>query len=315
METRAHHILIGLFTLAVVAAAIVFTLWLGKTGSDKRYDLYDIVFEEAVSGLSKGSGVEFNGIKVGEVASLRLDPNDPRRVLARVRVDSKAPVRADTRARLAMVGVTGISKIRLTSGKSGALSPPLRTTAKGTVPVIVAEPSPFSKLLEDGGDMVFNFNELLMQMRKLLSAENADNLGRTLRNLEQITGTIAAQRDEMAEALRQLTQASRQANTALTETTKMMAGANRLLDEQGRQTLESAQRSLAAFERSMLTVDKLVTDNRGQIGGGMRGLAELGPAIGELRLVLASLRQIVRRLEDRPADYLLGQEPTREFQP
>ena len=53
-----------------------------------------------MSGLSKGSTVEFNGIKVGEVAQLQLDPEDPRRVRARIQVDASAPMRTDTRARL-----------------------------------------------------------------------------------------------------------------------------------------------------------------------------------------------------------------------
>ena len=96
METRAHHVLIGLFTVLVVGAALMFTLWLGKSDADRQFDTYDIVFQEAVSGLSKGGTVEFNGIKIGDVVSLSLDPDDARRVIARVRVDSAAPVRTDT---------------------------------------------------------------------------------------------------------------------------------------------------------------------------------------------------------------------------
>ena len=109
METRAHHVLIGLFTLLVVSAALIFALWLGKSDADRQFEVYDIVFQEAVSGLSKGGTVEFNGIKIGDVVSLRLDPEDAHRVIARVRVDSTAPVRSDTRARLVPAGITGLS--------------------------------------------------------------------------------------------------------------------------------------------------------------------------------------------------------------
>ena len=112
METRAHHVLIGFFTLLVVGAALLFALWLGKVDSDTQFDAYDIVFQEAVSGLSKGSTVEFNGIKIGDVSSLRLDPQNPQRVIARVRVDSTAPMRTDTEARLVPSGITGLSIIR-----------------------------------------------------------------------------------------------------------------------------------------------------------------------------------------------------------
>lgn len=313
METRAHHVLIGLFTLLVVGAALVFALWLGKVDSDKQFDMYDVVFQEAVAGLSKGSTVEFNGIKIGEVSNLRLDPKDPRRVLARIRVDSEAPIRSDTRARLAPAGITGISTIRLSSGddpNSTELSP-----ADGEVPVIIAQPSPLAKLLADGEDVIFNVNELLIQARALFSNDNAASVGRTLQHLEQTTGALAAQREDMGRALRQLALASEQANAALAEATKMMSATNHLIDTQGKQTLESAQRSMAAFEQAMQTVDKLVADNRGQLDSGMRGIADIGPALTELRRTLASLRAITRQLEDRPADYLLGLEPTKEFQP
>lgn len=313
METRAHHVLIGLFTLIVVGAALVFALWLGKIDSDRQFNMYDVVFQEAVAGLSKGSTVEFNGIKIGEVDSLRLDPKDPRRVLARIRVDSTAPIRTDTRARLTPAGITGISTIRLSSGddpNSTELRP-----ADGEVPVIVAQPSPLSKLLADGEDVMFNVNELLIQARALFSAENAASIGRTLQHLEQTSGALAAQREDMGRALHQLALAGEQANTALAETAKMMNSTTRLLDSQGRQTLESAQRSMAALEQTMQAVNELVAANRGQFDNGMRGIADIGPTLTELRRTLASLRTITRQLEDRPADYLLGLEPTKEFQP
>lgn len=313
METRAHHILIGLFTVLIVAAAIGFALWLGKVDGGKRYEQYDIVFEEAVSGLSKGSAVQFSGIKIGEVSNLRLDPVDPRRVVARIRVDSNAPVHADTSARLVMMGVTGISIIRLSSGND--MKSPRLHNRDGKVPVIVANPSPISKLLADGEDVISNVNELLLQTRTLFSTENTASISRSLRNLEQISSAIAAEREDMRQAIRQLAQASQQANTALLAATRMMSNANSLISEQGKQTLESAQRSMAAFEKAMQTVDKLVADNRDQLDGGMRSFADLGPAITELRVTLASLHKITRRLEDKPADFLLGNEPTREFQP
>ncbi|AMO35996.1 MlaD family protein [Thauera humireducens] len=314
METRAHHVLIGFFTVLVVGAALLFALWLGKADADKQFQSYDIVFQEAVSGLSKGSTVEFNGIKIGDVSSLRLDPQDPRRVIARVRVDSAAPVRTDTQARLVPAGITGMSIIRLSSGENMA-SPPLTAASGDEVPVIIATPSPLTKLLADGEDVVLNVNELLIQARELFSADNVDSIGRTLHNLEQATGTIAAEREEISLALRELARASGQANAALVEATKLVGAANRLVDVHGAQTLKSAQQSMAAFERAMLTVDALVSDNRGALDSGVRGVAELGPALAELRDTLASLRAITRQLENRPTDYLLGLEPVKEFTP
>lgn len=313
METRAHHVLIGLFTVLVVGAALMFALWLGKSDADRQFETYDIVFHEAVSGLSKGGTVEFNGIKIGDVVSLSLDPDDARRVIARVRVDSTAPVRTDTQARLVPAGITGLTMIRLTSGNDPASQ---RLVApEGEVARIVAAPSPFSRLLADGEDAITNGNELLVQARALLSADNVAAIGRTLDNLEQTTAALVAQREDVSAALREITQASRTANAALAEATRVLGTANRLIETQGTQTLDSARAAMQTFERAMGAVDTLIADNREPLDGGLRGLAEIGPAVAELRTTLASLRTITRQLEDRPADYLLGLEPTKEFTP
>ncbi len=48
---------------------------------------------------------------------------------------------------------------------------------------------------------------------------------------------------------------------------------------------------------------------------GRQLFAELGPAVSELRDTLAALRGISRRLEENPANYLLGREKTKEFTP
>lgn len=313
METRAHHVLIGFFTLLVVGAALMFALWLGKTDSDKQFRTYDVVFQEAVTGLSKGSTVEFNGIKIGDVSSLRLDPKDPRRVFARVRVDAEAPVRSDTRARLVPAGITGISIIRLSSGDDPA-SKPLEGEA-GQVPEIVATPSPLSKLLADGEDAMLNANQVLLQARELFSAQNVESVGRMLQSLEQATGAIAAQREDLGRALKELAGASEQANATLAEASKLAKATNRLVDERGVQTLQSAQNAMAAFERAMQNVDALLAENRAQLATGVRGAAELGPALTELQDTLVSVRTIARQLENRPTDYLLGNETMKEFKP
>ena len=116
METRAHHVLIGLFTLLGSLAAVGFAIWLGNTSSSRDYNHYTVVFNEAVSGLSRGSTVQYSGIRVGDIVELRLDPQDPRRVLAHIRVESHIPLREDTRARLSFTGITGTSVIELSHG-------------------------------------------------------------------------------------------------------------------------------------------------------------------------------------------------------
>lgn len=315
METRAHHILIGLFTAVIVAGALVFALWLDKANRQHQYDLYDVAFEEAVSGLSRGSTVEFNGIRIGEVAALRLDPQNPQRVFARVRIDSSVPVRSDTVARLVPAGITGRSIIRLSSGNepdSVALS---GGDDDADVPVIPAVPSPLSRLLTDSSDIVLNANDLLLQAQALFSSDNVQAISRTLRNIEQASEAIAGEREEIHAILAGMTLATEQAHAVMGEAATLIQATHSLIDDRAAQTLRQAERSMQAFEQAMLALDELIDDNRGELNSTVKGLAEVGPVLTQLRELLDSMHTITRQLEDAPADYLLGREPVREFQP
>lgn len=313
METRAHHVLIGFFTLFITVAALLFGLWLGKPGGDQQFMRYDVVFSEPVSGLSRGSTVEFNGIKVGEVSNLRLDADDPRQVIARVRVEMGAPVRTDTRARLVPTGITGLSTIRLMSGDDASST--LLRPSRDEVPVIVAELSPMSRLMVEGEDAMLHARELMLAAREIFSPENVRHFSATLSNVHALSETLAGQREDIGTMLQQLAETAAQATSTIAEVGEVMRSTNRLVDGELKQTLASAQRSMSALERVMGDVEALTSDNREHIGSGLRGLAGIGPAVTELHNTLISLNAITRQLEERPADFLLGRESTREFKP
>jgi len=310
METRAHHLLIGLFTVFITGAALVFALWMGRGSTEGNQATYDVLFDEAVSGLSKGSAVEFKGFRIGTVYDLRLDPGNPRLIRARIRVDANVPIHTDTHARLHTAAITGLSTIRLTEGKEERLK-----SRPGEIPIISTERSSLDRFLDRSEDVIFNANDVLVNMQALLSERNLAHIERILDNLELATGSFANSREDMRQTLTQLSRASAQANAVLAEASQLMQNANRLLDGPGKGAFDSMQRSMATLERTTQTLDKLLADNRTPLDTGFKSLAELGPAVTELRSTLASLRMVVRRLEERPTDYLLGREPTREFKP
>ncbi|WP_085723512.1 MlaD family protein [Pseudomonas sp. R37(2017)] len=312
METRAHHVLIGLFTVMVVTAALLFGLWLAKSSVDTEFKDYEVVFNEAVSGLSKGSSVQYSGIKVGDVISLRLDPKDPRRVLARIRLAGDTPVKEDTQAKLALTGVTGTSIIQLSGGTPQ--SPTLKGK-DGNLPTIVASPSPIARLLDDSEDLMAGVNTLMHNANLMFSTENIERISNTLEHLEQTTGTIAEQRGDIRQAMQQLASVGKQANTMLEQTTALMRNANGLLNEHGKDALGSAEQAMKSLQESSATLNKLITANQESLNSGMQGLNGLGPAVHEMRETLSSLRAITERLEANPSGYLLGSEKTKEFTP
>ena len=313
METRARHVLIGLFTLIAAALAVLFALWLGRSDRSRDFHLYDIAFEEAVSGLSRGSTVEFNGIRVGDVVDLRLDPDNPRNVFARVRVERDAPVRTDTQAMLMPVGITGTSLIRLSSGNA-----PTTQALVGddqNIPIIHATPSPMSKLLAGGEDVLYNFNQLLVSANTLFSNENIQSLSKTLAHIEKTTQALANQRDGLGQAIANFNQAAVQAKSALAEMDKMMRSGKQTISVDFKQTLGRADKAFTSFEKSMNTLEATIQENRGSLQGGARGLSEAGPALTELRSTLNTLQDVLRQFDNRSGNSLINREPMKEFAP
>ena len=319
METRAHHVLIGALTLLILAAAIGFTLWLSKSSHDKEYDLYDIVFEEAVSGLNKGGIVEFNGIRIGEVISLSFDRHDAKKVIARVRVDHAAPIRSDTEAKLMSSGITGLSVIRLSSGNK---TNSVLLDDDDEIPVIIASPSPLTKILSSGEDMLTTVNAILLQTRNLLSEDNLNHVKQTLVNVEKSTAIIAQQEQKIHQLIERLTQASEQANQTLIAATQLMKNSDELVQQQGKPlltqtnaTLVQVQQSMAVAEQTLTKLNQTLSDNQNSITVGLAGMTELGPALVELKTTLASIRQISQQLENNPSNYLFQTGTVQEFQP
>ncbi|HEX7324618.1 MAG TPA: MlaD family protein [Rhodanobacteraceae bacterium] len=306
METKAHHVLIGAFTLLVVVLVLLFALWLGKTSLNRQYNYYDIVFTEAVTGLSKGSPVQYNGIQIGEVSQLKLDPRDPRKVLARIQVAADTPIKMDTRAKLGLLGLTGVAFVQLTGGDP--TSRPLMPSVRDPVPVIKSESSALTKLLSSGSDVVTSLNVILDRVSQLVSRKNVARLNATLANISETTGALASERNN----LRTLIQQAAAASTQLTQT---LAGANQLINGPGKLTLTRAASAMVSLQQTTQSLNQILADNQGSLQSGLRGMDQIGPTLRELRTTLRDIHQITSQLQSNPAGYLLGREHATQFTP
>jgi phospholipid/cholesterol/gamma-HCH transport system substrate-binding protein len=180
METRANYVITGSFTLAVVVAVFGFIFWFQHhTGGGAR-TAYRIVFDGSVAGLQPGAAVNFNGIRVGEVAGLALDTHDPRKVLATISVDHDAPVRADTKVGLEFQGLTGLATVALTGGAADAAT---LVADNGEPPTLHADPELSADVTKQARDVLTRIDGLV--------GDNELALRSSLRNIETVTATLA----------------------------------------------------------------------------------------------------------------------------
>jgi phospholipid/cholesterol/gamma-HCH transport system substrate-binding protein len=319
METRASHVLIGAFTLGVLVAAFLFVLWIGKLQLDREWDLYDIVFTEAVTGLSVGGAVQYNGIQVGEVRRLSLSKDNPGEVIARVRVTGGTPIKTDTKAKLTFTGLTGVAVIQLSGGTAEAQA--LAANAGEDVPRIHAEESALQKLLTSSEDIVTSVNDLLLRLSVLLRQENLDRIAATVAHIEKITGETAAHAGEIGTAIADISAASDALRATLARTEGLVVkleqladNGNAVLGTEGRELLVSARAALDSARRFTDAAGTVVTENRGAVAGfAQQGMSEVAPALADLRAALNHLQRLADQLENDPSVLLRGAEKLEEY--
>lgn len=205
METRANYALIGIFTLAVIAAAFGFVYWFSGGGRGQERQNIRVVFSGSVSGMSQGSTVSFNGLRVGEVKEISLLPEDPRRVVAIIQVGRDVPIRADTRARLEYQGLTGVANIGLSGGEPGA--PPLVAGPGQPMPTIFADRSDFQDLIETARNIARRADDVLERVGRVV-ADNEGSINRTVQNVERFSQALGENAEGIDRFLAQVGQAA-----------------------------------------------------------------------------------------------------------
>jgi phospholipid/cholesterol/gamma-HCH transport system substrate-binding protein len=307
METKANYVLIGAFTLVASVALLLFALWAAKYSSEKEWQAYAVIFDEPVTGLSEGSSVQYNGISVGTVETLRLAPEDPRRVIATLRVQDDAPVKTDTRAKMSQSGITGPPFIQLTGGSPKAKRLTLVDTRE--VPVIRTESSALQNIADTA-------NRLVSRMDAVLSDENVQHVAKTLANIEALTASLAAQREDMRLIIADARVSSAELRSTLTRADDVVGDVDRELADKLPALVGKLDSTLTKLESAAGGAESIVNDNRGAISSFANdGLGQVAPTLSELRALTRDLRQVTDRLEGGAAGYLLGRDSPKEFEP
>ena len=310
MEPRAHHLIIGLFTILAFAAALIFSLWLAKPSADRDWGYYEIVFDHAVGGLSEGNPVLYSGVQIGDVVELNLDPDNPGHVRVLVRVDQSVPIRENTKAGLVLANITGSMSVQFSGGSPDR---PALEGDRDNPPVIMAEPSAFNNLLANGEQLLTKADRLLTSATELLSGDNIENASAILKNTREATDALLDRRDQLIALLEQFDAAAIRAEEAAIKVSNVSDNANELLQNDGQRVLESMDQALAVITSTMARIDELTRNNQGAMDAGLQGMGELAPALRELRATLRSLNQFTHRLEQDPTGTLFGNETMKEM--
>jgi phospholipid/cholesterol/gamma-HCH transport system substrate-binding protein len=299
VERDAKYAAVALFVLLAVAAAFAFVWWYSGKGDRRVYERYEVYFDGTVSGLSQGSPVRYLGVDVGRVLSLEVDANHPGRVTVVAQIDSTAPISRATRARLGLLGLTGLLYIDL------QLDPAVSSAGellKGDrYPVIQAQKGDIEAFLEGLPDLVGQVGEVLGRIDRLLADENIAAVGDSLRNLDQTLKSLPGISGDAAVMMSDLQRTA-------AETAAVTARLRSLVDASGPELQSSLGNLKAAAERlnsTAVSLEAIVTDNEAtlsQFAG--TGVFELQQLLIDLRDASGEVAGLARSLRENPSSLL-----------
>lgn len=310
MERNAHYAAVGLATMVLFLGLLLFVIWLARFSVAKNYDVYEVLFNGPVRGLSTGGEVHFNGIKVGEVTRLELDPSNTTRVIATVRLNNNVPVKTDSRAQLEPMGITGVNYIQITSGAANAPLLKLQPHPNSPYPVILSQAGPLGELLDSSGMLVEKATEALNRANRVLSDDNLQNFSKTMKNLQDITEALRQHREVLDKADAALDNASQAAH----ELAELSKSGRSLIEGDGAKALKNAAHATAEIDSAAKDVHTLVTKLQGPTTDfASQGLPELTAAAISLQKTSESLRHLIDEVNRSPQG-MITKAPSKEVE-
>ena len=265
---------------------------------NKEYDNYYTIFNKSVTGLYGQARVKLNGIDVGNVTNIRIDSTNLNQVIVSFRVDKGTPIKKGTRADLTHgISLTGERQIILSGGTFDEPDVP----ENGFVP---AELSSFDDLATQAGNIVGNVDSLMINLNRLFSTENINNLSKAFKNLEVTSKNLSHATESLDKPISTITEAATSMKNVLTELeeAKIAAKAGEDLDIL-KAKLESFDAkgfndNLAQVMESINKVtkrlDQVIYKNEDQVGN----------AITELNAVLSNLEEFSQKIKNNPSSLI-----------
>lgn len=300
MERNANYALVGLISAIVFVGLVIFVVWLAGNGFSRSTDTYDILFKGPVRGLSQGAEVHFNGIKVGDVRRIFLDPKDSTMVIAEARVTSDVPIRSDSLGTLEPQGITGVNYIQISAGTPS--KPLLKdVTPAGQTPVVLTRADAFSNLLAGGGNIVQKAVETLDRVNQVLSDQNIQSVGASLTSVKTFTGELAKRKAIIADADKTV----QDADSAVEQVRDLAKSSDNLVNGDGKRALSKLADAATEIEGAAKGVKTMADTLKGPASQlGSSTLPRLNSAMISLQRATDQINQLVGEIRNNPRGFV-----------
>ena len=292
MESKVNYTIVGLFVILLGIGLVAVSFWLTEARHQKSYNPYLVFMGESVSGLSEQSSVLFNGVRVGYVKTITLDPNNPQRVRLLLMISDETPINASTTATLMSQGITGLTYVGLKARAANA--PPLEKVAGQPYPVIPSEPSLLMQLNEVLRHVTDNIQDMSNSLKRVFTPENTAAFSATLANVKVFTGMLAKNSDDVDASIKSARsmlanadQASERLPAAVKQLQETMASAKQMTESVG----QAGKQISATMRDGRVAINEI----RQQV------VPNIVSATDRLDKMLADAQALAKRLKQQPS--------------
>ena len=319
METRAHYVAVGTFVLVIVLAAVGAVLWLGHFEFGQEFKTYYIFFRGSVAGLTRGSAVQYNGIPVGRVTDIRVDPYNLSQIQVTVEINTNlVEIKTDARAYLDTNILSGVSTVQIRGGTQQAAV--LEPKPGHHIAVIKAQQNELEALRASLPELMSDLREVSHNLNLLLDERNRQAVADTLQNLRTLSGDLADHGKDIGPILANANSVLTNANSDVLALNSFIHNVDQSYTERGglkdqaSHTLTQASQTLKDYDRVATTLENtagqlqaILAENR----PGLRNFVDTTlPAVGDLvddaQRLADNMNQFVVELQRDPTRLLFG---------
>jgi phospholipid/cholesterol/gamma-HCH transport system substrate-binding protein len=306
METRAHYVAVGAFVLTIIVLGFIAVLSLGRVEFAQELKRYYVFFKGSVTGLSKGSLVQYNGITVGRVVDVRVDPDDLEKIQVTVEIDTNlVKIKTDARAFVDTNLLSGVATIQIRGGTREARD--LEPESGHRYPVIAAGSSVLQRVSETGPQLLDRLMVAVDNLNDLLNEQNRKAVSDSLQNVRTITDAFVAPSKEVSELVAN-------ANTAVLEMTALLSHIDQSYASKGG-LKDQASQALNDFDRLAKTLidtnrqlQQVLQENRPGLQAFTQStLNQVSNLVSDMQRFVAGLTRFVASVERDPARLLFGE--------
>ncbi len=313
MDSKVNYTAVGLFVILLGLVLSVTAYWLATGGKNEQFTRYVVYVTDNASGLSENSHVLYRGVDVGQVKDIGIDEKNPDKIRVLIDLEENVPIRNDTVAKLQLQGVTGLSVLNLTGGKSPE---PLTNRNAAGVLVIPYEASIFSKLEGGASEVMVNVSRVSNQLDALMSSENIAALSSTIQNINEITTTVAQHKDDLA-AMMIAGRQTLEGTAKISQSSVALIQQSTAFLDKFSQSIQGLQGVITATQAAVTQVNAASTSTIDLTQAGSktlstfndRTLPQLGGLIEQLQQASTALTQLVRQINQNPSQILYGSAP------